>query len=973
MRIARFCSAFQLALGLAAAAGAGVLPKLAVPIEADADAATAAKAVGDCQPKGKLVVLPPVRFSVSEAPGQAGDLRKLVDALPAETEAALHVQLRPGKLSETDKAREKIVSDRAAALIGALPLAAVPVRALIVELEEPADADELLQFTLMSIAVKAKGANAGLQAVFFFPAGFIGRHPEFVKRVAIYADALGLPNSRDWRKEAAWIAEQALNKPVYLRVAEAPEGLEAAYMDALMVSAGSAVEVLWPQAPGAQTVARLCAATNLLAKFVKSDFTVAEPGAEAFSITVQPSEGAAHKLFADGRSPDVALLARISATREKPRDVTVAGAAVGQVEIQWYDPLSAAPLKPGELKKADKRVSQSAAVDSEYALIWIHSAAAGEERAYAAVEVTARADLKVEEILARWQQYREGQRQVLDNYTAAAFLNLHFEATGMGSGFDIGMSMEQFVDRSGLIEWVQKEFFVNGVKFSKKREFPLPQLEPEKVVTQPLELKLNEKYDYRILGTDQVDGVFCYVVGVEPKESGESLYSGKVWIDGTSFRQVRMELRQRGMKSNVVNNVETQNYGLVPDGRGHEFNLVKSIYAQQTLNAAGRNFVLEKTYRFSDYAINTAEFQGRLKAARDSDNTMYRDTEAGLRALRKQGQERVVEEAGQKRVRSILAGAMYEGTFNFPIPLFGLSLVDFNFRKTDTQLSVFFAGPILAANLSKQWRSRYRVGLDLALSALPGDNRMYSGNTELKTQELWAFEETTGTRFTWQATTSLSLTGTAYLSYERFRATSDTDKLYRLPRNGLTVYPGVELKYARKGYVFNASGTRGSRLGWREFGYGSEPVNPDFTKYSAEFNKQIYLGRFTKGGISTSYYGGDRLDRFSRYRPSFLSRPRIRGIPSGTDSFDAVGLASVNYGFNVMELVKFEGYYNYARARNKVESRRFREFDGLEFDFGTAGPWGTFLQGTITYALRGNLERYNSRFGVYFLIFKPLK
>ena len=43
----------------------------------------------------------------------------------------------------------------------------------------------------------------------------------------------------------------------------------------------------------------------------------------------------------------------------------------------------------------------------------------------------------------------------------------------------------------------------------------------------------------------------------------------------------------------------------------------------------------------------------------------------------------------------------------------------------------------------------------------------------------------------------------------------------------------------------------------------------------------------------------------------------------------------------------------------------------MEFDFGTAGPWGTYLQGTITYALHGNIERYNTRWGAFLVIFKP--
>jgi hypothetical protein len=168
---------------------------------------------------------------------------------------------------------------------------------------------------------------------------------------------------------------------------------------------------------------------------------------------------------------------------------------------------------------------------------------------------------------------------------------------------------------------------------------------------------------------------------------------------------------------------------------------------------------------------------------------------------------------------------------------------------------------------------------------------------------------------------------------------------------------------------------QGNRLDWPAIGpIDGDQVAPatSFQKYYGDASKQFYIGKFTKAGLSASYYGGSHLDRLSRYQPSFLSRPRIRGIPSGTDSFDAVGVAGVQLGFNALDVVWVEGMYNRAWGRNLEESSSFRTFDGLELDLGTVGPWSTYIKGTVTYALHGNLERYNSRWGVYLLIFKPL-
>jgi hypothetical protein len=151
-----------------------------------------------------------------------------------------------------------------------------------------------------------------------------------------------------------------------------------------------------------------------------------------------------------------------------------------------------------------------------------------------------------------------------------------------------------------------------------------------------------------------------------------------------------------------------------------------------------------------------------------------------------------------------------------------------------------------------------------------------------------------------------------------------------------------------------------------------QPPQNAYTLYNADFNKDYYIGKFTKGGYDFSYYGGNQLDRFSRYFPFYFSEPRLHGIPSGTDSFDAIAMGNVHYGFNVMDFMKFDTLYAYARARNLEESSHFKKFDGLEFNFNTPGPKGTLVQGTVAYALDGNIARYNSRWSAYLLIFKPL-
>ncbi len=983
----------SLFLSLPAEAG---LPRVAISIPIivshDQNLAAGLSAAEQCNFPGKLIVLPPVSldFSGGEHPASLFEGQALQNA-PEGIEIWLHAVVEAGSLS--GKESEQQLNQRVDAFVESLPLSATAVRGVIVEIHEPLKTPDLLAFVLVRLALAMKGSNSELRLAFVFPPGFSVGHGDLVRKVANYSDLLGITYGRGWREDAGWIAEHAFNKPVILNANTGASAAPSEFLAAIL-DAGPTVETVWAQPPDAKAAAALCATGSFLNRFVPGNMFKVDGATSPFSLEVTGVNKNSYHVFSSGSS-DVVIVARVNLTPGSPRTVRLQSTKAGPFEVRWYDPATGAELAVGEMTKTEQGFTQSCACTSEYALISIHRQSDAGSTLYNTVEVKGGVDLSVDEIIARWQQNREAQKQKLENYTASAFMSLHFESTNLEPGFDFSMQLKQFSSRDGQMELAQKEFYINGVKFGKNHEFPLPEIQPEKVMTQPLELKLNERYGYKLLGTEEVDKILCFVVGVEPRVQDEALYSGKIWIDGTTFREVKQSLSQRGVKSNVLVNVETQNFELVRDKNGNQFNLPRSISAQQLLNAAGRDFVLQRTVQFSDYAINITNFGSVVEAEHSSDDPMYRDTDQGLRPLRKKNGERVVVDQSAKRIKALVAGLMYGGTFNFPIPFLGTSTVDFDYRHTGSQLSTFFAGPILISDLSKQLRPTFRVAVDLALSGLPGQNRIYGNNIELLQGETWTWEQTTGLRVSWQATNHLSVTASNYFAYDNFLRTYQADEQYGLPRNGLNVLPGIEIKYNRNGYVFDAQGTRGERIGWRPFGCtslaqppigcGSSSPNPPpenalliqhpqnaFTLYNADLNKDYYIRRFTKGGWDVSYWGGDQLDRFSRYFPSFLTSPRLHGIPPGTDSFDAIAMANVHYGFNVMDLVKVDGMYAYARARNLDESLQFRKFDGLELNFSTPGPLGTLMQGTVSYALDGNIPRYNSRWAVYILLFKPL-
>jgi hypothetical protein len=961
---------------------ATTIPKFGFSIQSDADVAQFIKVAVDCKMNDAFLMLPPALLSISPE-GKNGDSPQVrestVDSIPAGLHLYARISTEFGSFAQKGRELENLVSGQIEEIMARQPLSNTRIEGLFVEIGGSFDSEELMQYALASIAVKAKARKSSLRVVLSLPPDFIDKHGALVKRLANYYDALSPEYTPGWSETLSWISKQALNKRVFMRLEpdrrESPQSIASTYVDTAIALAKSSIEVLYFKSSNIETLTRVCSVAAFLSHHLPDRFVQPTAAPSAFAVTAEGTKPGDTKIFNDTQSQETAILVKTDFPGH-PRNISLHMPSGSPFEAEWYDVMTDTKLKPDPSIADSTGTVQSCRPGSAYSFILVRDLTPSKGSIRSSIEVTAEADLTVEEVIARWQRYREAQNQLLLNFVADCFTSLHFESTLISaSGFDVSMQFQQFWNRDGLIEWAQSDFYVNGVKFGKGKEFPLPQLEPEKVVSQPLELKLNEKYSYRLNGMERVNDVLCYVVAVEPKEQTTALYSGRIWIDGTTFRHIKMELSQRSATGSIVANTETQHFSLISDDQGNKYNLTQSIHAQQTLNAAGRNFIVQKIYTFSNYRINEPHFESELTAAHLSDEPMYRETETGLSTLKKEGNHRVLVATG-KRVRSIIGGLLYEGSFSFPIPLAGLSQVDFNWRKTGAQLSVFFAGPILAANLSKQWKNGFRLGWDVALSAIPGTDRVYSGSTELTNKGFYHFEEATGGRATWQATTNLSFTGASHISYNLYRANGDTDKNFILPRNGFTWTPSFELKYARTGYLFTAGTSLTRRIRWETFGLEDDalkPVRNQFDKYYANFSKDFYFGKFTKTGLSLSYYGGDKLDRISRYRTSFLSEPRIKGIPSSTDSFDTVAVASINHGINIFDFIKLEGSYNHAWTRNREESTSFRGFDGLQVDFGTAGPWATYMQGSITYALKGNLDRYDSRWGVYLLIYKPLR
>jgi hypothetical protein len=997
-RVFRYGLAIFLMAAAAPLATAGPLPRLAISLSPGVALAEAVRATQGCGSQDPVFVLAPVnaRIGSAEGLGLTND-DAISQSLPAGSARFFaNLRLEIEAPAATGRERESLIDREATELVERLALDRAELAGIVVEPVASEQAADILPFTLATLLVKMKGARPSLQLAVAVPintksTGQAGALAD-AARIVAYADSVVFPASA--LGGSVPLDALSAGKPVLVQAADAASGPAAALLDLIMLPGASAANTAWLRVPDLNSLGALCTTSQFLSKTVGEEFEMTAPERAPLAVLSDGRPASPAVAFVGSRSADAVFLVKPGGSRDAPRTLALAAAPAKAPLVTCFDPIGGRPLEV----RAPAGQAANCRADSEYAVFHAR-AAASDDRLFEAVNVTARSSMRVEEVIARWQTSRETERRFLDNYTVPVFTTLHFESASLETGFDISLELRQFVDRAGTQDWVQTGLLVEGVRLGRGQEFPLPSLEPDKIVTKPLEIRIDDRYAYELEGTEPIDGHVCYVVDIKPSkaaaaetsrsgvagpanghstapETAESLYSGKLWIDGTTFRQVRLHLEQRDGRNNVASHVETQEFEQVKDAQAHEFTLVRSTYAQDIVNLAGRSVVLEKRFRFGDYEINTTGFAASLDAARSSDDPMFRDTEQGLRSLRKKGQERVVDTDVGKRIFASLAGVLYDGAYGFPVPLAGVSWVDFDFKHTNTQLSAFFAGPIFVANLSRQQSKVFRWGLDLSLIALPNMYFDYTAdNAEITKQQVRNFEQYAGGLLAWQINPNFSLETQADVYYEIYQATRETDAKYRIPKSSPTLDLYGEAKYVLK--EFSAVGTvdEGIRFGWTDFGYADAPppTSSTYQKYSLELSQHVFVGKLTRGGVSASYFGGHNLDRFSQYSPSFLEPPTMKGIPAGVDSFDSVTTVTAYYGFNAMDLAKLEGSYGHSWTRNRFEGSNVRQFDGLDLRLGTAGPFGTFVQGSISYALRGNLERYSTRWGTYLVFLKPMR
>lgn len=590
--------------------------------------------------------------------------------------------------------------------------------------------------------------------------------------------------------------------------------------------------------------------------------------------------------------------------------------------------------------------------------------------------------MPVEEILRRLQAFEDAQARRLDHFSATNTTHLRFGAGAGVQSLEATLEGPFFFRRGQGFDWAWKRFYINGIRWKGESIPEIPLVQPEKAAVMPIQISFTRQYDYRLVGTETVDGRDCWVVEFRPAVAPDegNLYRGRVWIDRQLFARVRSRAVQLGLQGEVLSNEETIHYSPV-DAAGQaagwseeSFVLPLRAVGQQLVSVVNATTLVERETFLSELTLNGEGFEDQRTAVMDSDVTMVRDTDKGLRYLvkPKEGEGRVVQETFDTSRLFALGGLFYDDSLDYPLPLAGANYLDFDFRETGNQLNLFFGGALLTGSYAdpRLAGTKWDLGGDAFVLAVPLTNSQYRDGVERPEEEVELRTGNVSVKVGRPLGNFVKLGAEYELTYQGFGRSDDTAEEFQTPSDHFRNTFLLRGRFARSGYSLNFSGSYNRRSEWEEWGYPGnpeyDPDHEDYLLWNVGLAKTFYLPKFQKIGLELGYVGGSDLDRFSKYGFGFFGDTRIHGFPSGEVRAEEATLAHLSYGFDIGEVFRIEAVGDVALATDPVSGLDDDTLAGVGLQGTLLGPWQTIINFDVGVPLEG----VDSGFSAYLVFLK---
>jgi hypothetical protein len=552
---------------------------------------------------------------------------------------------------------------------------------------------------------------------------------------------------------------------------------------------------------------------------------------------------------------------------------------------------------------------------------------------------------RVEEIIFRHQQAQAAQDVLLRNYIAHVRIEQHFHPSPADPAYNL-VTENRLFSEHGAVEWEELSFELNGAKWTTNRPaFPLVQA--EKVLSLPLDLRLNQDYAYRLDGVDTVGERPAFVVRFDPLDVVHALYRGTVWIDRATYVRLKVQAVETKLSGPVSSNDETQIFEPPGNIAGRPVWLLNHLISKQTFLIAGRSVLIEREVRLTDFVLNAPDFDRERNAARASDRIMYRDTDKGVRYLVKQGETRVVSDQMTASARAFVLGADIDPSMDIPLPIGGLNILDFNFLNRNLQLALLYGGVIVFGNIqhANLWGGKFDASVDFFGLALKANDDLFDANGKRSGERVNRIPGAAGLNLGYQITPFQKVSVHYEFHYDAYFRDATTASSFVIPSSTATNGEGVGYEYRRRGYSLLANVAAYRRSTWNAWSQddGFDAGDRTYTKYDLGLSKDFTFATFHNLHLNGTYFGGQRLDRFSTYEFGIFDATRMHGVPSAV-RFGELGMFRGSYSFNLFEQYRLDLFLDHAGGRDPQGDNVWRQVTGTGIRLNLRAPRNTILQ-----------------------------
>ncbi len=142
-----------------------------------------------------------------------------------------------------------------------------------------------------------------------------------------------------------------------------------------------------------------------------------------------------------------------------------------------------------------------------------------------------------------------------------------------------------------------------------------------------------------------------------------------------------------------------------------------------------------------------------------------------------------------------------------------------------------------------------------------------------------------------------------------------------------------------------ANATAYQRSTWAPWGDVTtfDPDDRTFTKYDVGLSKDFTFSTFHTIHFNGTYFGGQRLDRFSMYQFGQFDATRMHGVPTAV-RFAELAMFRGSYSFNLFEQYRLDLFLDHASGRDPEVNNNWQQVTGTGVRLNLRAPLNTILQ-----------------------------